>query len=178
MVRSAPPSTTLPSTYNDFLYAPVGEDKNGALLTVLSMLARNNVDPWEEAADLSRLPRDIAMRKLISMITVSLGQPSTLADQTAADRLIALLPSRAATAGTTHNAPPGAPSVDRPPALAKLVLVAVYIGLMFLGQWMAASAFDRARVDGAASSTPALPSTLGQTLPSTTADNGANKSPQ
>ncbi len=103
MVRSAPPSTTLPSTYNDFLYAPVGEDKNGALLTVLSMLARNNVDPWQEAADLSRLPRDIAMRKLISMITVSLGQPSTLADQTAADRLIALLPSRAATAGTTIN---------------------------------------------------------------------------
>jgi hypothetical protein len=128
---------------------------------------------------MSRLPRDIAMRKLISMITVSLGQPSTPADQTAADRLIALLPSRAATAGSTHNAPPGAPSVDRPPALAKLVLIAVYIGLMCLGQWMAASAFDSARVDGAASlSTPSLPSRLGQTLPSTTGYSGADKGPQ
>jgi len=178
MVRSAPPSTTLPSTYNDFLYAPVGEDKNGVLLTVLSVLARQNVDPWEEAADLSRLPRDSAMRKLISMITASPGQPSTPADQTAvADRLIALLPSRAATAGSTHNAPPDAPPVNRPPAFARLLFIAIYIGLMFLGQWIAASTFDRARVDGA-SSTPSLPSKLGETLPSTTADNRADKTPQ
>ena len=176
MVRSASPSTTLPSTYNDFLYAPVGEDKNGTLLTVLSVLARQNVDPWEEAADLSRLPRDTAMRKLISMITASPGQPSAPADQTAvADRLIALLPSRAAAAGNTH-APPGLSPVDRPPAFAKLLLMAIYIGLMFLGQWIAVSAFDRARIDGA-SSTASVPSKLGETLPSTTADNRADKSP-
>jgi hypothetical protein len=37
-----------------------------------------------------------------------------------------------------------------------LVLIAIYIGLMFLGQWIAASAFERARVDGA-SSTPSPP---------------------
>jgi hypothetical protein len=58
-----------------------------------------------------------------------------------------------------------------------LVLIAIYIGLMFLGQWIAASAFERARVDGA-SSTPSLPSKLGETLPSTTADNRADKTPQ
>ena len=74
-VRSAPPPCALPSTYNDFLYAPVGEDKNGVFLTVLSMLARQNVDPWEEAADLNRLPRDSAKQKLVSMITASSGRP-------------------------------------------------------------------------------------------------------
>ena len=57
MVRLASPSV-LPSTYDNFLYAPVGESAHGALLTVLSVLARQNVDPWEEAAELSRLPPD------------------------------------------------------------------------------------------------------------------------
>jgi len=64
MVPSASLSK-LPSTYNDFLYAPVGEDTNGALLTVLSVLARQNLDPWDEAADLSRLPPDAAAQRLI-----------------------------------------------------------------------------------------------------------------
>ena len=177
MVRSASPSTTLPSTYNDFLYAPVGEDNNGAFLTVLSVLARQNVDPWAEAADLNRLPRDTAMQKLISMITASPGQSSTPADQTAvANRLIALLPGRVASAGSMHSASPGEPPVGRPPALAKLLLIAIYVGLMFFGQWIAASAFERARIDGV--STPSLPSKLGETLPSTTADKHADKSTQ
>jgi hypothetical protein len=122
MVRSASPSTTLPSTYNDFLYAQVGEDKNGTLLTVLSVLARQNVDPWAEAADLNRLPRDTAMQKLISMITASPGQSSTPADQTAvANRLIALLPGRVASAGSTHSASPGEPPVGRPPRSRQIV---------------------------------------------------------
>jgi hypothetical protein len=38
--------------YNDFLFAPIGEQANGMQLSVLSALARMNVDPWEEAARL------------------------------------------------------------------------------------------------------------------------------
>ena len=177
MVRSAPPSPMLPSTYNDFLYAPVGEDKNGAFLTVLSVLARQNVDPWEEAADLSRLPRDSAMQKLLSMIAASSGQPSTAAELTAvADRVIALLPGGVAPAGRTHDAFPGAPALSQPPVRARLLLIAIYIGLMFFGQWIAASAFEKARVDGA--STASGPSKLGDTLPSTTAVNSPDEGPQ
>ena len=87
MVRSASLSA-LPSIYSNFLYAPIGENTNGTLLTVLSMLARQNVDPWEEAADLSRLPSDTAARKLMSMISVLPGMSSTPADQKAlADRV-------------------------------------------------------------------------------------------
>ena len=177
MRRSAPPFPLLPSTYNDFLYAPVGEDKNGAFLTVLSVLARQNVDPWEEAADLSRLPRDSAMQKLISMITASIGQRSTTAELTAvAGRVIALLPGRVGPAGRMHDASPGAPALGQPPARARLLILAIYIGLMFFGQWIAASAFEKARVDGAA--TASVPSKLGETLPTMTADNRPDKSPQ
>jgi hypothetical protein len=35
---------------------------------VMSAFARRNVDPWEEAARLSRLPRDVATRELCAMI--------------------------------------------------------------------------------------------------------------
>ncbi len=177
MVRSAPPSRTLASIYNDFLYAPVGEDKNGVFLTVLSVLARQNVDPWEDAADLSRLPRDNAVQKLISMIMASSGERSTTAELMAvADRVITLLPGRVAPAGRTHEASPGAPPLGQHPARARWLLFAIYVGLMFFGQWIAASAFEKARVDG--TPTTAVPSKLGETLPSTTEDIRPDKSPR
>jgi hypothetical protein len=37
------------SEYDDFLFASMGEDRNGLPLSVLSALARLDVDPWEEA---------------------------------------------------------------------------------------------------------------------------------
>jgi hypothetical protein len=42
--------------FEPFLYAPLGEDRRGSSVTVLSMLARLGVDPWSEASELSRLP--------------------------------------------------------------------------------------------------------------------------
>jgi hypothetical protein len=176
MVRSASLSA-LPSAYNDFLYAPIGEDTNGALLTVLSVLARRNVDPWEEAADLSRLPRDTAARKLMSMITASPALSSTLAGQTAvADRLIALLPDHMASADGTPAALPDLPPIRRSPPTRKLMLIAIYIGVMLLGQWIAASIFERAPVDVA--SAPSPRSTLRETLPSTAGDDKTIPSPR
>jgi hypothetical protein len=164
----------LPSAYNDFLYANVGEDTNGALLTVLSMLARRDVDPWEEAADLSRLPRDTAARRLISMIAASPGQSST-ADQTAvADRLIALLPARIASADSQPDTLQVVPPMPGSPRGVSLMVIAIYIGVMVVSQWIAASMFEKAPVDVASSP----PSTLGETLPSKTAEGGTSKSPQ
>lgn len=171
--RSASPSK-LPSAYNDFLYANVGEDTSGELLTVLSMLARRDVDPWEEAADLSRLPRDTAARRLISMITTSPDQPST-ADQTVvADRLIALLPAPIASAGGKPDALQVVPPMPGSPPSVSLMAIAIYIGVMVVSQWIAASMFEKPPVDVASSPR----STLGETLPSTTGDGRATKSPQ
>jgi hypothetical protein len=55
---------TLGSEFDNFLLAPIGDDNNGMLLSVLSALARLDVDPWEEAAVLARLPGDVATRAI------------------------------------------------------------------------------------------------------------------
>ena len=67
MTHSASPSV-LGSEFDAFLFAPIGEDKNGMLLSVVSALARLNVDPWQEAAQLAGLPGDTATRRLASLI--------------------------------------------------------------------------------------------------------------
>jgi hypothetical protein len=81
--------------FNDFLYAPIGADRNEMPLSVLSALSRLNVDPWKEAAELSELSADTATQRLASMIDQLPGGKWTRADSRAiADRLIELLPRR------------------------------------------------------------------------------------
>ena len=45
----------LGSEFDDFLFAPIGEERNGMPLSVVSALARSDLDPWQEAAQLARL---------------------------------------------------------------------------------------------------------------------------
>ena len=73
------------AAFDNFLYAPVD-----ATLTVLSALARLNLDPWKEAAALARLPASAAEARLASLIA-TLPDPA-LDSQAIATRLIALLP--------------------------------------------------------------------------------------
>lgn len=47
-----------------FLYAPIGEERSGMTLTVLSGLSRLGINPWDEAARLSLLPKDGAITAL------------------------------------------------------------------------------------------------------------------
>ena len=56
------------SAYNAFLHAEVGEEANGTRLTVLTALTRLGVDPWQEAARLADLPRDVAVTALAAAI--------------------------------------------------------------------------------------------------------------
>lgn len=51
------------SQFNDFLFAPIGNEKNGMLLTVLSALARLDVDPWREAASMAQMSTEAATRR-------------------------------------------------------------------------------------------------------------------
>ena len=79
--------------FNDFLYAPIGADGAEMPLSVLSALARLNIDPWEEAAELTELPKDVASHRLASLIARLPGggwAPTNL--RASADRLIELLP--------------------------------------------------------------------------------------
>ena len=87
------------SGFDTFLYAPIGQDKNGVPLSMLSVFARRDTDPWEEAAKLCRLPKASAVSELSAVLEA--GAPPSLAahDQALlAVRLIALLPAH-------HEAP-------------------------------------------------------------------------
>lgn len=53
-----------PPEFDRFLYASVGEDRNGYVVTVLSTLARLGLDPWKETAELVALGRDAARSRL------------------------------------------------------------------------------------------------------------------
>jgi hypothetical protein len=79
--------------FNDFLFASIGEDRNGGYLSVVSALARLDLDPWAEAAKLAKLPVEIATQKLSSLIAAFQEIPSAAQEpRKIAARLVALLP--------------------------------------------------------------------------------------
>ena len=95
------------SEFNDFLFAPIGEDRNGMLVSVLSGLARSDVDPWQEAAKLAQLPGEVATRELAALIGALPDRSASYPDpRTIATRLIALLPRRFGSNGGQQQMPP------------------------------------------------------------------------
>jgi hypothetical protein len=92
MMRAAPACGLRPE-FDTFLFASIGEDGNGMQLSVLSGLARSNLDPWQEAAKLAELPGKTAVERLTSLIETLPGKAWARPDARAvATRLIALLP--------------------------------------------------------------------------------------
>ncbi|HVA11974.1 MAG TPA: hypothetical protein VNF99_01875 [Stellaceae bacterium] len=85
----------LKSEFNDFLFAPIGAEDDAGALTVLSAFSRQGIDPWQQAARLRQLPKDVAAQNLASIIAALPGEPRSLGQsQAIADQLIALLPRR------------------------------------------------------------------------------------
>ena len=82
----------LHSDLNDFLFAPVGEEKNGVTLSVLSGLTRLGLDPWEEAARLTPLPKARAAEALATLIArLPIDRTRALDDLVIRRRLVELL---------------------------------------------------------------------------------------
>lgn len=80
--------------FNPFLFASIFEERSEAQISVVSALARLDLDPWQEAAALAQLPRDTAIERLALMLARLPGGPSANADTgTITARLIGLLPS-------------------------------------------------------------------------------------
>ena len=85
------------SEYNPFLFAVVVEEEFALPLTVLSALTRLGIDPWEEAARLSDLPRDVAARALAETISaLPQRDPKAPDSEALATRLVNWLPARSA----------------------------------------------------------------------------------
>lgn len=83
------------SKFNDFLYAPVGEEGNGMTLNVFSAFSRLDIDPWQESARLSDLSKEKAVEALAPVIARLSDARWALADTKAiATRLVAFLPRR------------------------------------------------------------------------------------
>ena len=116
------------SAFDDFLYAPIGDEDNGMVLTALSALARLGVDPWDEAARLSALPRDVATKRLTSIIS-GLPRGQWAPAENIARRLTALLPSPVqaspAQAASTQN-----PAKGPSPAAMVMFLAIILINIV------------------------------------------------
>jgi hypothetical protein len=126
-----PPASTsrLGTEFDNFLFAPLGEDRNGLPLSLVSLLGRMDLDPWNEANSLARLPVEAAVRRLASLLAalpVALlrdADPGTMAA-----RLIALLPH-----GTDHKVPsPVAPIAASTRVHPRIVISAILFALYLL----------------------------------------------
>jgi hypothetical protein len=81
---------------HNFLFAAVGEERNGIPLSMLSALAQVGLDPWDEAGRLASVAKQEAVERLTGLILrlPGLRRPSSEARQIAVG-LIEVLP--------THN---------------------------------------------------------------------------
>ncbi len=125
--------------FDEFLLAPIGEDASGLPLTMLSALARLDVDPWEEAASLARLPVEAATQRLVSLLATVPNWRVPGADAASiATLLVGLLHRSPAQKVSSPEAPPRIAAV----APSKDARVAIYylVALIFMlaAQWVTA----------------------------------------
>jgi hypothetical protein len=119
--------------FDDFLCASIGEEKNGMTLSVMSAFARRNVDPWQEAARLSQLPREVATGELSAMIAeLPLGAPGLTSPRTIAERLIGPLPRHAGSAASPGNTLSGSAALTRRETVrTAVVLLLLLVSIVF-----------------------------------------------
>jgi hypothetical protein len=122
---SAPIFALQSSGLGNFLYAPIGEEENGMVVTALSALARIGVDPWQEAACLTRLPADEATDRMTTVIAgLSNGRWAKSDAGAIAARLIALLPAPA-----VSRTPSAAPRHGNRSLSYRIAIVAFFVML-------------------------------------------------
>jgi hypothetical protein len=161
-MTSAVPLPPAGSEFDEFLYASIGEEGSGMLVSVLSALARLNVDPWDEASRLARLPHDAAVRFLAAMIEGLPDGTSARSDsQTHAMRLVALLPKRADSNRQSTNPMSSKFTGDRRGLIRYVIVSMVLMIFLLVSQWLIE------RLPAAGSSGAAPPATTGTTLPPT-----------
>jgi hypothetical protein len=126
----------LGSEFDNFLCAPIGADKNGMRLSVLSALARLDIDPWQEAGELARLPPEYAIARLASRIAALPDDSSVHPDPgRIAGRLVELLPRQARPDITSpHQTSPGAGegTNSRLASYAMLIILTLMLGVHFI----------------------------------------------
>jgi hypothetical protein len=118
--------------FDEFLCTPIGAEENGMVLNVMSAFARRNVDPWEEAARLSRLPRDVATRELCAMIAELPSGANRANPGATAERLMSPLPFSAGSGGSSGTASVRAALTRRETATTAVALLFLLIWMVFV----------------------------------------------
>jgi hypothetical protein len=152
MTRSASASLSR-SDFDNFLFAPIGDERNGMLLSVISALARLDLDPWLEAASLARMPKEAATERMTSLISALPERTSAYRDAEAiAARLVALLPC----AGTS-SAPQREPLVARREATkTRLVIFVALMTFLLTMQFLTRSRESPVQADNARTPTSSM----------------------
>ena len=137
--------------FQPFLYAQIGDDANGVPLSVLSALARQNIDPWEQAAHWSRLTQKSAIQELAALIAtlplgpsaLPLGPSAQAMPDEIATQLIVLLPNMREPASRAPAAAvaPGSELVAHPVITKRMQAVIFCVLFGLLAQWLFAE-FD------------------------------------
>ena len=125
-------ASQLGSEFDDFLFAPIGADTNGMFLSVLSALALLDIDPWQEAAKLARLPIKTATERLASVIAVLPEKPPALDPNMIAARLIALLPRQVCSNIASRQTLAGARLMTKPSIVIYVISMVFALGLQLL----------------------------------------------
>jgi hypothetical protein len=137
----------LSTEFDNFLFAPIGDDANGMLLTVLSALARSDLDPWNEAARLAGLPEKYATARLTALIEGLPDKPAVSTGyRTISARLIALLPRRT----ISDVAPPSTQRIFGVAPNSWAVVCVVLMALALGAEWVTANNQAPATIDTAA----------------------------
>jgi ferric-dicitrate binding protein FerR (iron transport regulator) len=159
-MSSAAASSALGSEFDAFLFASLGEDRNGVPLSVVSLLARMNLDPWQEAGDLAALPAEAAASRLagsLDSLTDPLLRHANANSRTLALRLLILLPRKAPAVITAPAAAP-APVTVRDVRARIVAIIVIMAAIALLGsQIIAAHRLDSRAATSAAPSTDQAP---------------------
>jgi len=155
---SAMPNTRIGCEFDKFLHATIGDD-DGMPLTVLSALARLDVDPWEEAAKLTRLTEKCAVVQLAALLG-ALRHGRLLGPDPAgiAAPLIALLPPHRDYASPVFRTLERAGPKKHPTAVAILLPVVTYLLFMLLSNWLLGNMQTPRQADPSVASAEALAS--------------------
>ena len=123
--------------FEPFLYASIGEDRNGNIVTVLSTFARLGLDPWKEAAEVSTLGREAGRERLALLLSRFRDVPTLGRDYGAvAQELILLLPERS----TLHAKSLAGSFVAKAPLISPSLILAILIILLIVAQVVLAGA--------------------------------------
>jgi hypothetical protein len=164
-MTSSASGSVLGSEFDDFLFAAIGEERNDLPLSVLSALARLDIDAWQEAAELARLPEATATKRLASLIA-SLPEVSSahLDPGEVAVRLTTLLPRGASPDIASREILFGIGAATARRAMIYITLINVIFTFFIIGtRWIARSHQPPTQVDSA--HVPASSKVLPQILP-------------